>query len=65
MKISDKVLVAFLVSAGFFSLGQARQYVKKLTVKNKQAILSVQKISPQIKMVCESPDIQFKTSKHA
>ena len=59
MKINDKVLVAFLVAAGMFSLLQAGQYVKTLSAKEKRALLSVQKVVPQIKMVCESPDIQF------
>jgi len=59
MKINDKILVAFLVSAGLFSLLQAGQYVKTLSAKEKRALLSVQKVVPQIKMVCESPDIQF------
>lgn len=59
MKINDKVLVAFLVAAGMFSLLQASQYVKTLSAKEKRALLSVQKVVPQVKMVCESPDIQF------
>lgn len=40
MHKNDKIIVAFLVSLGLFSTGQATQYVSGLSAKDKQ-ILSV------------------------
>lgn len=41
MKITDKVIAAFLVSAGLFSSAHAMQYVGAMSVKEKKALVSV------------------------
>lgn len=41
MKINDKVIVAFLVSAGMFSVVQAKQYIENLSAKEKKMMWSV------------------------
>lgn len=41
MKITDKVIAAFLVSVGLFSSAHAMQYVGALSVKEKKALASV------------------------
>ncbi|MHB9138692.1 MAG: hypothetical protein ACYC4Q_04725 [Victivallaceae bacterium] len=56
MKNNDKVLVAFLVAAGFFSALQAKQYVQSLTAKDKKIIVSISKSSPNIQLVSGSAD---------
>ena len=38
MKIKDTVVVAFLVSVGVFSAGQASRYVGTLSAKEKQSL---------------------------
>jgi len=42
MKNTDKVLIAFLVSMGLFSVLQANQYVKALTSQEKDTLIDVQ-----------------------
>ena len=39
MKIKDKFLIAFLVSAGLFSLTNAKQYVRQLSDTQKGALI--------------------------
>jgi hypothetical protein len=41
MKLTDKVIAALLVSTGIFSLGQATQYVQKISAKQKKHMLTV------------------------
>jgi hypothetical protein len=41
MKINDKVIAAFLVSAGLFSSAHAAQYVSELSVKEKKSFSMV------------------------
>ena len=41
MKHTDKIIVAFLISAGLFSITQATKYIGTLSAKNKKALLSV------------------------
>ena len=54
MKMNDKVIVAFLVSMGLFSAGQATQYVNGLSMKDKKVIFSVVKLSDKRILLCES-----------
>lgn len=56
MKINDKVLVAFLVSAGFFSGMQAAQYVSSLSAKEKKAMMPVVNLaSSDVEIIQGSP----------
>lgn len=57
MKNTDKILVAFLVVAGFFSTIQAKQYVRSLTDKDKKIIISISKSSPHIQLADGSADM--------
>lgn len=45
MKINDKIIAAFLVSAGVFSTAQATQYTKSLSFEQKKDLASVAKVS--------------------
>jgi len=45
MKNSDKIIAAFLVSMGLFSIGQANQYVKTLSAQEKGAMIEVQQVA--------------------
>jgi len=51
----DKIIVAFLVSAGLFSLVQAQHYVKGLSSKNKSALASVAKMPLQMVSAAMDP----------
>jgi hypothetical protein len=55
MKINDKVIVAFLVSAGVFSVVQAAQYVGSLSAKERASLFSVAKASDNNVVICENP----------
>jgi hypothetical protein len=48
MKTTDKVLVAFLVAAGFYSPVQAAQYVGSLTEQDKVILASVSQSAPDV-----------------
>lgn len=52
MKINDKVIVAFLVSAGIFSVTQATQYIKTLSLEKKTDLISVAKASDGKIVLC-------------
>lgn len=52
MKIQDKGLILFLVSAGIFTLAQARQYVGALSVNDKKELISVSKASDGQILLC-------------
>ena len=54
MKNKDKVVVAFLVSAGLFSVLQAKQYVSGLSDQQKNALVSVKKTSGQVLLAAGS-----------
>lgn len=54
MTNKDKVLVAFLVSAGLFSVFQAKQYISGLSDQQKNALVSVKKISGQVLLAAGS-----------
>lgn len=54
MKNKDKVLVAFLVSAGLFSAFQAKQYVSDLSDQQKNDLVSVEKMSGQVLLAAGS-----------
>jgi len=56
MKNIDKVLIAFLVAAGFFSTLQAKQYVQSLTSQDKKVIAAISKSSPNIQLASGSAD---------
>jgi protein-disulfide isomerase-like protein with CxxC motif len=45
---TNKIVVAFLVSAGLFSAIQAEQYVEGLSVAQKKALLSVKNVSADV-----------------
>jgi len=55
MTNKDKVIVAFLVSAGLFSLTQAKQYVHNLSDTEKQTLKSVTKNPLQKALVSLDP----------
>ena len=48
MTNKDKALVAFLVSAGLFSVFQAKQYISGLSDHQKNSLISVKKVSGQV-----------------
>lgn len=45
---TNRILVAFLVSAGLFTVVQAEQYVSGLSVTQKKALLSVKYVSSDV-----------------
>ncbi|HBB66084.1 MAG TPA: hypothetical protein DCZ93_02050 [Elusimicrobia bacterium] len=53
MTNKDKIIAAFLVSAGIFSATQAMQYVHTLSVKDKGTLVSVAKISSGNVLLCD------------
>lgn len=57
MKNSDKVVVAFLVAAGFFSSVQAKQYLQSLSSRDKKVLLSISQSSPNIQLADGSADM--------
>lgn len=57
MKKSDKIVVAFLVAAGFFSSVQAKQYVQSLSSKDKKILCSISKTSPNIQLADGNADM--------
>lgn len=52
MKKTDKILIAFLVSASFYSTAQAGEYVQSLTSKEKQLLVSIAITSPGATLTC-------------
>jgi len=52
MKINDKIIIAFLVSAGIFSVIQATQYIKTLSLEKKIELISVAKSSDGKIVLC-------------
>jgi len=50
MKNIDKVLIAFLASANFYSVAQAQQYVGSLSNGEKQTLLSISVSSPAVQL---------------
>lgn len=55
MTNKDRVIIAFLVSAGLFSLVQAKDYVRTLTSKEKSALAPVTKMQLQKALVSTDP----------
>ncbi len=56
MKTNDKVIVAFLVAAGVFSINVATKYVNGLTDIQKKSILPAAKMSSQKVLLCEGTE---------
>jgi len=48
MKNIDKMLVAFLASANFFSVAQAEQYVQSLSSQDKNTLVAISQSSPGV-----------------
>jgi hypothetical protein len=57
MKNKDKVLIAFLVAAGLFSVAQAGQYVSKLSATEKAKFSSTMSAANGAIVVCEGVKI--------
>ncbi|OGS07107.1 MAG: hypothetical protein A2270_03840 [Elusimicrobia bacterium RIFOXYA12_FULL_51_18] len=45
MKYNDKIVVAFLVSLGMFSVAQAGQYISTLSSKQKKELVEIKELS--------------------
>lgn len=56
MKTNDKMIVAFLVAAGVFSLNVATRYVGGLTDVQKKSILPAAKMSSHKVLLCEGTE---------
>jgi hypothetical protein len=54
MKVNDKAIVAFLVSVGVFTIAQATQYVKTISIKNKKELISIAKLKNKNIVLCEN-----------
>jgi hypothetical protein len=52
MKNKDKIIIVFLVSAGIFSITQATQYIKTLSLEKKTELISVAKSSDGKIVLC-------------
>lgn len=50
MKNIDKILIAFLASANFYSVAQAQQYVGSLSNGEKQVLLSISIAAPGVQL---------------
>lgn len=53
MKTKDKMITAFFVAAGLFSIAQAEQYVSKLSATEKAKFASTISVSNGAITVCE------------
>lgn len=51
MNKNDKIIAAFLVSLGLFSLAQATRYIQTLPEKQKNALMPVMKNSAKQRML--------------
>ena len=65
MAKNDKLIVAFLVSMGLFSTGQATQYIDNLNVKEKKELVSVSKLNSDNVSLCESVTFPAQTEAEA
>jgi len=54
MKVNDKAIVTFLVSVGVFTIAQATQYVKTISIKNKKELISIAKLKNKNIVLCEN-----------
>lgn len=56
MKTNDKIIIAFLVAAGVFSINVATKYVNGLTDVQKKSILPAAKMSSSKVLLCEGTE---------